>query len=54
MDYKNLLLKCFLNNQFFFKFNRNHLLIKLSYCTKCLLSIQTDFQVQKYKIKEFI
>ena len=39
---------------FFFKFNKNHLLIKLGCYTKRLLLVQPDFQAQKYEIEEFI
>ena len=52
MDYEDLPPKCTSNSLFFFKFNKNHLLIKLGCCTKCLLSVQPDFQTQKCEIKK--
>lgn len=43
IDYKYLPFKCISNSHFYFKFTKNHLVIKLSYYINCLLLIQLNF-----------
>lgn len=45
INYKDLTLKYILNNKFFFKFNKNYLLIILGFFAKYLLLIQIAFPI---------